>query len=127
MYNSRHSDGVLFTGGIIGERRRSARAGALRCANKHGPFELRRVGKLTPNRQAFTYGGVAYELGGGGGRGDMCGKTHIRKTHRYTWRSGELGNWGKGERFKGERQQNECCGGVGGRRGLMDSVYKPVC
>lgn len=43
VYNSRHSDGVLFTGGIIGERRRSARAGALHCANKHWPLELQRV------------------------------------------------------------------------------------
>lgn len=43
VYNSRHSDGVLFTGGIIGERRRSARAGALPYANKHWPLELQRV------------------------------------------------------------------------------------
>lgn len=102
MYNSRHSDGVLFTGGIIGERRRSARAGALRCANKHGPFELRRVGKLTPNRQVFTYGGS----------GGTCVERRISVKHTGTRVEG--GSWGTGGKVKGSRVKDNRMNVVGG-------------
>lgn len=105
VYNSRHSDGVLFTGGIIGERRRSARAGAFCYANKRGPLGLWRVESCCQKQASIHIHGCSLDS-------RHAWKDNISAKHTGT--QGRRGAGELGERWKVEGWKNREWVGVDG-------------